>query len=125
MSGFDRGAISIIEPGHAKYDDLDVLPGEGGRHKSTRFYDQLLVEYNKCEVGSIMIFDLPDTIKFFNLRNVFSGRGLVVGEDIVVARQEFDADGELLPNRNRPVKIKKLSKTEAKIIDRRLLSEED
>lgn len=126
MSGFDKGAISVIEPGHAKYEDFDVDPDQGKvRHQSTPFYDQIISEYNKCEVGAIMVFDLPRTLKFYNLKNIFRSRGLIPNEDVVLARQEFDADGERLPSRHRPVKLKKLTDAVGKIVDTSSLEEQD
>lgn len=118
MSGFDMKSISVVEPGHKKYDDLDVMDKGGSRHASTRFYNQVIRAYNDCKVGAIMIVPIPDGIKFYNLRNVLKGRGLDPAEDFKVARQEAGPDGELLPRANRPAKVKKLTKVKGRLIDR-------
>lgn len=110
-------SISVVEPGHNKYDDLDVMDAGGSRHASTRFYNSVVEAYNSCKVGAIMIVPIPEGIKYYNLRNILKGRGLVPGEDFKVARQETGPEGDLLPRSNRPAKIKKLTKVKARVID--------
>jgi len=118
MAGFKKDSISVISVGHKQYDLLDVKEsGSGVRHTSTKFYDDVITAYNVSKVGDILIIPLPAEVKFFNLTNVFRGRGLTRGLDIVIARQETDMDGKLLPRSERPVKLKKLTKTKGRIID--------
>jgi len=124
MAGFDMKTISVIEPGHKKYDDLDVLTSKGAsRHLSTKFYNEVVEALNASSVNSILLVPLPETIKFYNLRNILKGRGLHYGVDILIARQEAGSEGELLPRSQRPAKIKKLSRTKGRVIDRAGLAE--
>ncbi|PNV83376.1 MAG: hypothetical protein C0610_17100 [Desulfobacteraceae bacterium] len=118
MAGFDMDSISVIEPGHKQYDQLDVhKTGAMSRHVSTMFYNEVVEALNACEVDSIILVPLPPTIKFYNLRNVLANRGLANGVDILIGRQECGSDGEILPRGERPVKIKKLCETEGRVID--------
>lgn len=117
MNGFDMGSISVVEPGHEQYDVLDVAGSPSSRHLSTVFYNEVLEVYNQSDVGAILLVPLPAHIRYYNLRNVFSHRGLRPGKDILVARQETNAKGELLPRGQRPVKLKKLSDRKARLID--------
>jgi len=117
MSGFDMKSISVVEPGHKKYDELDVMESGGSRWASTKFYNEVVRAYNECKVGAIMIVPVPAGVKYYNLKNIMRGRGLVPGEDLKIARQETGPDGELLPRSNRPAKIKKLTKNKGRLID--------
>ena len=107
MAGFDRTSISVIEPGHKQYENLDVhQTGALSRHVSTSFYNEVVTALNDSEVSSILLVPLPPTIKFYNLRNVLKNRGLNNGVDILLGRQECGSDGELLARGDRPAKIK-------------------
>jgi hypothetical protein len=119
MAGFDKGVISVVDKGHKQYDLLDVSDSEGSvRHQqSTKFYDDVITAYNDSKVGAILIVPLPEGLKFYNLNNVFKFRGLARGKDVVIARQQTDMDGKLLPRSERPAKLKKLTKTKGRIID--------
>lgn len=118
MAGFDMDSISVIEPGHKQYENLDVhQTGAMSRHVSTSFYNEVVKALNDSKVDSILIVPIPPTIKFYNLRNVLSNRGLVSGVDILIGRQECGSEGEILPRGERPAKIKKISETEGRVID--------
>ena len=117
MNGFDMGSISVVEPGHEQYDVLDVAETPPSRHQSTVFYNEVLEVYNQSEVGTILLVPLPSNMRYYNLRNVFSHRGLRPGKDVLVARQETNAKGDLLPRGQRPVKLKKLTDRKARLID--------
>jgi len=125
MAGFDTKAISVVEPGHKNYENLDVMEKPGSRHASTKFYNEVVRAYNQCKVGAIMIVPIPEGVKYYNLRNILQGRGLVPGEDVKVARQETGPDGELLPRSHRPAKIKKLTSKKGRVIDSALPEGDD
>ena len=125
MSGFDMTSISVVEPGHESYEQLDVHEQPRSRHQSTNFYNEVMEVYNDSPVGAILIIPLPETIRYFNLRNVFSGRGLEIGKDVLISRQQTDEDGSLLPRSSRPAKLKKLSDKAGRIVDMISPLEED
>lgn len=116
MSGFDMSAISIIEPGHEQYEQLDVPEQTKSRYRSTLFYNEVIQAYNDSPVGAILLVPLPEKIRFSNLRNVFAGRGLE-GDDVVISRQNSGPDGKLLPLGSRPAKVKKCSEKKGRIVD--------
>lgn len=117
MAGFDMNSISVIEPGHKRYDQLDVVETLPRKHQSSRFYNQVVQVYNESPVGALVIVPLEDGMKLYNLKNVLAGRGLKPGVDIIVTRQETSDKGEPLPRSLRPAKLKKLSDTEGKLVD--------
>ena len=84
---------------------------------STAFYNEVIEEYNRSEIDDILIVPIPDHIRFYNFKNVLAGRGLRLNVDLIVARQELDSEGRILPRGHRPAKIKKLTDTPGKIVD--------
>ena len=125
MSGFDMTSISVVEPGHKDYEQLDVHEQVRSRHQSTSFYNEVMEVYNDSPVGAILIIPLPDHIRYFNLRNVFKGRGVIVDEDVLISRQQTDEEGNLLPRESRPAKVKKLTEKQGRIVDMVFLLEQD
>ena len=125
MSGFDMTSISVVEPGHESYEQLDVHEQAKSRHQSTNFYNEVMQVYNDSPVGAILLIPLPEHIRYFNLRNVFAGRGLEIGEDILISRQQTDDEGNLLPRGSRPAKVKKLTDKSGRIVDTILPLTED
>lgn len=113
------GFISVVDPGSDQHADLDfTMNQQVSRHESTDFYNQVTEEYNKSKVDAILLFPLPDNIRYGNLKNVFKTRGLGV-EDILITRQETNEEGEVIPASQREVKIKKLTSKEGKLFDSR------
>ncbi len=122
----EQKSISIIEPDHDRYGDVDVKDYElSPRGMSTLFYNELMDAYNDAPVGAILIVPLPKHIRFFNLKNVFSGRGLVCGVDVVIVKMTRDADGVALPRGDQPAKIKKVTAKLGRIIDSSAKQDED
>lgn len=118
MSGFDMKSISVIEPSHKQYADMDVTEAtHSSRHTSTKFYNEIVQTLNSLEVGTLILVPIPENIAYFNLRGVMRKRGLVYGEDIIITRQEMGPKGERLPVKLRPAKIKKISEKLGRIID--------
>jgi hypothetical protein len=118
MTGFDMKSISVIERNHPQYADMDVRAGMlTSRHTSTKFYNEVVEALNSIDVDTIILVPIPEKIAYFNLRNVMRKRGLVHGEDILITRQEVGPDGERIPTKLRPAKIKKISKTKGTVID--------
>ena len=117
MSGFDMTSISVVEPGHDSYEQLDVHEESKSRHLSTSFYNEVMEVYNESAVGAILLIPLPENIKFFNFKHVFKKRGLDLGDDVLITRQNTDDEGQLLPRSSRPAKMKKLSDKSGRIID--------
>ena len=126
MAGFDMKSISVIEPSHKQYAEMDVtLDSLSSRHTSSRFYNEVVEALNSNDEGAILIVPLPEKIKYYNIRNVLDKRGLKSGVDIIISRQEVGPDGDRLPSKIRPAKIKKISKAQGRIIDSYPKSEED
>ena len=116
MSGFDSSAISVIDPDHDHFKNLDIEEStQSNRRVSQEFYNEVVQAYNDISVGSIMIIPLPEHIKYHNLRNILKNRGLEIHEDYRISRQELDGEGNLLPVKDRPAKLKRISATPGKI----------
>ena len=111
-------AISVIDTDNPNYDQFDVRDEElSPRRLSTAFYNEVIDAYNDCGVGSVLLIPLPDSIRFFNMKNVLEGRGLKAGEDFALVRMDRDAAGSVLPKNKRPAKLKKLTSTVARHVD--------
>ncbi len=114
---FDMTAISVIEPGHPSYNDMDIpAKATSSRHASTQFYNEVVTELNKLKRNALILVPLPEGILYYNLPNIFKNRGFIQGVDILISRQEMSPTGERLPIPLQPVKIKKLSDAQGRVI---------
>lgn len=111
-------AISVIEKNHPEYEKFDVKDEDlSPRRASTAFYNEVIDAYNHIEEGDVLVVPLPESIRFFNMKNVLEGRGLKSGIDFHLVRMDKDTAGEVLPKVQRPAKLKKLTATKARHVD--------
>ena len=119
-------SIAIIDPENEQYDDLDIgLKEPSLRILSRSFYNELMDIYNDAKVGAILVVPLPNHVRFSNLKNILSGRGLTYEEDFYLTQMSHDLEGKKLPKTGRPAKLKKLSERKGKTVDIKWDTEED
>ena len=99
--------VMTVSPGTPGYNDVD-------RAMKKHFarcvdYNLLARRYNKAEVESILLVDMPTNLRLANIARVFERRGLERDQDYSMSRPKEDAMGGTIPIEHRPVAIKKLT----------------
>lgn len=107
------GTVTQDDPSYAALDGLfmqEAKVSRTTRQEAIAFYDDLAENYNKTDVGGIIVTALPPTKnRVGNLANVMENRGLVRGLDFYAAIILKDADGKPHPRSDRKVAIKRLT----------------
>lgn len=79
-------------------------------------YNALAEKYNAAQTGSILLVVIPKSYRASNMARVLAGRGLSEGVDFRVSRVTRDEHGNLLPVKDRPLAVFKLTDTNLRVI---------
>ena len=111
-------AVMVFSPDNQAYEAVDNQRYRGGkRFGSAKFYNTLFDEYNAAKVGAILVFPYDGNSQISNVNKVIHARGLERLKDYELTRLHVDpSTGGLYAKEDRPLKLKKLTDTPARLV---------
>lgn len=102
--------IEVISPDAEQYDQVSATVRQ--RNEYNIDYNELAENYNKAQVGSILLIKAGLGIRTNNVISVIKNRGLEYKVDFQASKLTKDTTGSKIAPENRPIAIVKVTDTQ-------------